>query len=403
MSLQEKVTAAFQEQFATAPPLVVRAPGRVNLIGEHTDYNDGFVLPMAIDREIWLALRPRHDEQVSVHSLDFGETAVFHLTSLIQKPPAGSVNEPAQDTTLREVGHWAEYLKGVAWALQQHGYSLCGFEGVMAGNVPKGAGLSSSAALELATARAFQQVSGFAWDAPQMARLCQLAENQWVGVNCGIMDQMISAAGQAGHALLIDCRSLDTQLVPLPPALDGSETAVVILDTTTRRGLVDSAYNERRQQCEAAATYFGVPALRDVSISEFLEEADNLEPLTRQRAKHVITENLRTLNAAKAMQNADAMLLGRLMNESHASLRDDFEVTNNALNSIVDIAQAQPACFGARMTGGGFGGCAVALVHGEQVEGFVTAVSQQYQEQTDLIPKIYVCQPSDGASVITTH
>ncbi len=273
----------------------------------------------------------------------------------------------------------------------------------MAGNVPKGAGLSSSAALELATARAFQQVSGFAWDAPQMARLCQLAENQWVGVNCGIMDQMISAAGQAGHALLIDCRSLDTQLVPLPPALDGSETAVVILDTTTRRGLVDSAYNERRQQCEAAATYFGVPALRDVSISEFLEEADNLEPLTRQRAKHVITENLRTLNAAKAMQNADAMLLGRLMNESHASLRDDFEVTNNALNSIVDIAQAQPACFGARMTGGGFGGCAVALVHGEQVEGFVTAVSQQYQEQTDLIPKIYVCQPSDGASVITTH
>jgi galactokinase len=400
MSLQEKVTAAFQEKFGVAQPIVVRAPGRVNLIGEHTDYNDGFVLPMAIDREIWLALRPRDDEQVSVHSLDFEETAVFHLTTLKQKPPAGSVHEQAQGTNLREVGQWAEYLKGVAWALQQNGYTLCGFEGVMAGNVPKGAGLSSSAALELATARAFQQVSGFAWDAAQMAKLSQLAENKWVGVNCGIMDQMISAAGQAGHALLIDCRSLETQSVPLPPTLDGSETAVVILDTTTRRGLVDSAYNERRQQCEAAAAFFGVKALRDVSISEFLEEADNLEPLTRKRARHVITENLRTLNAAKAMQNADAMLLGQLMNESHASLRDDFEVTNDALNSIVAIAQAQPACYGARMTGGGFGGCAVALVHGEQVDGFVTAVSQQYRQQTDLIPKIYVCQPSDGASVI---
>ncbi len=403
MSLQEKVTAAFAEKFGTPPPLIVRAPGRVNLIGEHTDYNDGFVLPMAIDREIWLALRPRDDEQVAVHSLDFGETAVFHLTSLTKKPPAGSAHEQNQAENLREVGGWAEYVKGVAWALQENGYALRGWEGVMAGNVPKGAGLSSSAALELATARAFQQVSGFAWDAPQMARLSQLAENQWVGVNCGIMDQMISAAGEAGHALLIDCRSLETQSVPLPPTLDGSGTAVVILDTTTRRGLVDSAYNERRQQCEAAAAHFGVTALRDVSIGEFLAEADNLEPLTRQRARHVITENLRTLNAAKAMQNADAALLGQLMNESHASLRDDFEVTNDALNVIVAIAQAQPACFGARMTGGGFGGCAVALVHGEQVEEFVTAVTQQYQQQTSLTPKIYVCQPSAGASVITQN
>ena len=400
MSLQEKVTAAFQKQFGTAPALVVRAPGRVNLIGEHTDYNDGFVLPMAIDREIWLALQPRDDEQVVVHSLDFEETAVFHLTTLTQKPPAGSVQEQSQELNLREVGQWAEYIKGVAWALQQNGCTLRGWEGVMAGNVPKGAGLSSSAALELATARAFQQVSGFAWDAPQMAKLSQLAENQWVGVNCGIMDQMISAAGQAGHALLIDCRSLETQSVPLPPTLDGSETAVVILDTTTRRGLVDSAYNERRQQCEAAAAHFGVTALRDVSIGEFLAEADNLEPLTRQRAKHVITENLRTLNAAKAMQNADAALLGQLMNESHISMRDDFEITNDELNVMVAAAQAQPSCYGARMTGGGFGGCAVALVHGEQVAGFVTAVSHQYHQQTGLTPNIYVCQPSAGASVI---
>ncbi len=385
MSLQARVWPAFQKKYGTDPALVVRAPGRVNLIGEHTDYNDGFVLPMAIDREIWLAVRPRDDEQVVVHSLDFGKTAVFQLNAL-QHTKSG----------------WAEYIKGVAWALQQNGYKLSGWEGIMAGNVPKGAGLSSSAALELATARAFQQVSDFAWDAPQMAKLSQLAENKWVGVNCGIMDQMISAAGQEGHALLIDCRSLDTQSVPLPPTLDGAETAVVSLDTTTRRGLVDSAYNERRQQCEAAADYFGVKALRDVSITEFLDAADNLEPVTRKRAKHVITENLRTLNAAKAMQNADAMLLGQLMNESHASLRDDFEVTNDALNAIVSIAQAQPACFGARMTGAGFGGCAVALVHGERVDAFVTAVSAQYAQQTSLTPKVYVCQPSEGASVVGT-
>lgn len=383
MDLQQKVTTAFAKKFGSAPPLLVQAPGRVNLIGEHTDYNDGFVLPMAIDRGIWLALRPRDDDQVSVHSLDFAETAVFPLTAL-QNSKSG----------------WSEYLKGVAWALQEAGYTLRGWEGVMAGNVPKGAGLSSSAALELATARAFQQVSGFAWDAAQMAKLSQRAENKWVGVNCGIMDQMISAAGEAGHALLIDCRSLDTQLVPLPPALDGSGTAVVILDTTTRRGLVDSAYNERRQQCEAAATHFGVTALRDVSISEFLAEADNLPELTRRRAKHVITENLRTLNAAKAMQNADAALLGQMMNESHASLRDDFEVTNDALNVIVTIAQAQDGCFGARMTGAGFGGCAVALVHEAKVDGFVTAVTNQYQQQTGLTPNVYVCQPSAGASAI---
>ncbi|MCA9917103.1 MAG: galactokinase [Anaerolineales bacterium] len=403
MDLQQKVIAAFTAKFDSEPPLLVQAPGRVNLIGEHTDYNDGFVLPMAIDRGIWLALRPREDDQVSIESLDFGETAVFYLNSLAKKPPAGSSHEQNPAQNLREVGGWAEYIKGIAWALQESGYALRGWEGVMAGNVPKGAGLSSSAALELAMARAFQQVSGFAWDAAQMAKLSQFAENKWVGVNCGIMDQMISAAGQAGHALLIDCRSLDAQLVPLPPALDGSGTAVVILDTTTRRGLVDSAYNERRQQCEAAAAHFGVPALRDVSISEFLAEADNLPALTRRRAKHVITENLRTLNAAKAMQNADAALLGQLMNESHASLRDDFEVTNDALNIIVEIAQGQAGCFGARMTGAGFGGCAVALVHEAKVAGFVTAVSDQYHQQTNHSPKIYVCQPSQGASVITQH
>ncbi|MGD8997542.1 MAG: galactokinase family protein, partial [Anaerolineae bacterium] len=221
MSLQGAITRKFERRFEAPPALVVRAPGRVNLIGEHTDYNDGFVLPMAIDRAIWIALRSRRDGKVRVHSLDFDETASFALHSL-QNTGAG----------------WAEYLKGVAWALQEEGYSLAGWEGVLAGDVPRGAGLSSSAALELAAARAFAAVSDLPWDAAKMAKLCQRAENEWVGMKCGIMDQMIAAAGQAGHALLIDCRSLETELVPLPP-----ETVVVVLDTATRRGLIDSAYN----------------------------------------------------------------------------------------------------------------------------------------------------------------
>ncbi len=247
VSIRLCVIEQFEQQFGQSPAAVIRAPGRVNLIGEHTDYNDGFVLPMAIDRAVWLALRPRQDRLVEVHSLDLEGMERFSLDGL-QHGLAG----------------WAEYLQGVAWALQESGLSLQGWEGVFAGDIPIGAGLSSSAALEMATARAFTAVSDIPWDAAAMARAGQRAENEWVGLNCGIMDQMISAGGQAGHALLIDCRSLETEAVPLPP-----DTAVVILDTSTRRGLVDSAYNERREQCEAAARFFGVPALRDVSLEQF--------------------------------------------------------------------------------------------------------------------------------------
>lgn len=378
--LSVMVTQAFQERFAAPPTFVVRAPGRVNLIGEHTDYNDGFVLPMAIDRAVWIALRPRADRDVHIHSLDFAETAVFNL-----------------DQLSKETGHWREYLKGVTWALQTDGFQLQGWEGVMAANIPQGAGLSSSAALEMATARAFTAVTGQLWDAPRMALLGQKAENAWVGVNCGIMDQMISAAGQAGHALLIDCRTLKTKPAPLPPG-----TAVIVLDTNTRRGLVDSAYNERRAQCEEAAKFFGVPSLRDVSITDFLASEDGLTPLIRRRARHVITENIRVLNAISAMQNGDPHLLGTLMNESHVSLRDDFAVSSHELNVMADIAQAQPGCYGARMTGGGFGGCAVALVGAETAVTFAQAMTQAYQQATDLTPAIYICQPSAGASVISS-
>lgn len=366
-SLQTQVTTAFEAQSGERPSHVVYAPGRVNLIGEHTDYNDGFVLPMVIDRAVWIALRSTDDNQVRVHSLDYGETAEFNLNSFQHQGE-----------------HWLEYIKGVAYALQGAGYKLRGWEGVMAGNVPRGAGLSSSAALELATARAFTAVANLTWDATKMAQLAQKAENEWVGVNCGIMDQMVSAAGRPHHALLIDCRSLETELVKLPEG-----TAVVILDTNTRRGLVDSAYNERRQQCETAAAYFGVPALRDVSLAEFEARAAGLGSLIRQRARHVITENERVLTAVAAMRRHNARLLGQLMNASHASLRDDYEVSSHELNVMVESAQTQSGCLGARMTGAGFGGCAVALVQSSELESFVQKIAAEYERATHIRPHIY--------------
>ena len=377
-NLGTKVKEVFQQRFSEAAHFVVRAPGRVNLIGEHTDYNDGFVLPMAIDRAMWMALRPRADRQVSVYSLDMEETAVFSLDNLTHSNSG-----------------WGEYLKGVAWALQAAGYTLRGWEGVMAGDVPIGSGLSSSAALEMATTQAFAAVSGWAWEAATMAKLGQKTENEWMGVNSGIMDQMISAAGKAGYALLIDCRSLTTELVPLP-----LETAVVILDTMTRRGLVDSAYNERRSQCEAAARFFGVTALRDVALVDFEAQVERLDPIAYQRGKHVISENERTLAAAAAMRAGDAVTLGKLMNASHESLRDDFEVSSLELDSLVKIARSQPGCYGARMTGAGFGGCAVALVAAAQAAGFATAVSAHYEIITGWPPSIYISQPTDGAAIV---
>jgi galactokinase len=379
MSLKHRVTQIFHERFGSPPALVVRAPGRVNLIGEHTDYNDGFVLPMAIDRAIWIALRPRQDGQVVVYSLDMEETAEFELTGLVR----GGLG-------------WAEYIKGVAWAMQEAGLALSGWEGVLAGDVPVGAGLSSSAAVELATARAFAAVSGLAWAPTAMALLAQRAENHWVGMKCGIMDQMISAAGVAGHALLIDCRSLDSEAAPLTP-----DTAVIVLDTSTRRGLVDSAYNERRAQCEAAAQFFDVPALRDVSLAQFEARATGLDELTRRRARHVISENERTLQAVEAMRRGDARTLGRLMDASHVSLRDDFEVSRLELDAIVACAHRQPGCYGARMTGAGFGGCAVALVIASAAQAFAQAVAMDYEAETGLKPSVYVCAATNGAEVMT--
>lgn len=379
MSLAKKVKEHFTAEFGEAPAFIARAPGRVNLIGEHTDYNDGFVLPLAIDRAAFIALRPRNDQRVLALSLDMDDRREFALDDLRRaaKPD------------------WIDYLIGVAWSLKERGHALCGWEGVVAGDVPIGSGLSSSAALELAAARAFHAVSGFQWDAAAIALACQAAENDWLGVNCGIMDQMISASGVEDRALLIDCRSLETESAPLPAG-----TAVVILDTGTRRGLVDSAYNERRAQCEAAARHFGLAALRDISSAEFAKRAHELDELSRARARHVISENERTLQARDAMIASDAAALGQLMIASHISLRDDFAVSSPALDAIVDCANAVPSCYGARMTGAGFGGCAVALVEAGGAEAFVERVNSCYTAATGNQPALYITRASAGAETV---
>ncbi|MCA9894098.1 MAG: galactokinase [Anaerolineae bacterium] len=374
----QQVTERFVEDYGEEPSIIVRAPGRVNLIGEHTDYNDGFVMPMAINRAVVIALRPRMDRTVHIRSLDFDQPITFALDGL-QKGKASPT----------------EYVKGVAWALQEDGYDLVGFEGIMKGDVPIGSGLSSSAALEMAAARAFLACIKADWQPAKIALLGQKVENKWMGVNSGIMDQMISAAGVQDHAVLIDCRSLEIETLRLPPG-----TAVLILDTSTRRGLVDSAYNERRQQCEAAAEFFGVTALRDVSVEMFEANADGLDPLIRQRAKHIVYENARVLEARDAMLKDDAEWLGRLMDASHISLRDDYEVSSDALNALVDITRKQAGVYGARMTGAGFGGCAVALVDAATVEHIVAPIAADYKQKTGYDASIYVTEAANGAEVL---
>ena len=378
-SAAARAVQRFQNTYGEQPAWLARAPGRVNIIGDHTDYNEGFVLPMAIDRDVCVALRPRHDNVVSVYSTDFAEQLQFDLA----------------DEQTTESG-WLRYVHAVARSLQSDGYTLRGWDGVIAGDVPVGAGLSSSAALELAVARAFASVSDLGWDPAQMALRAQRAENVWVGMNCGIMDQMISAAGEAGSALLIDCRSLQTRAVPLP-----AKTSIVVLDTATRRELVDSEYNARRRSCEEAAAQFAVRALRDVDEKMFAARAHELSPITRMRARHVVTENARTLRAADALAHGDAERVGQLMNASHDSLRDDFEVSRPELNLMVEIAQQEAGCFGARMTGAGFGGCAVALVADAAVQRFLADVADTYKNTTGREPALYVCHAVAGASIVS--
>jgi galactokinase len=378
--VREKLLQAFRGQFDSEAEFIVRAPGRVNLIGEHTDYNDGFVMPLAIERATWLALRRRTDGRVVLHSTDFGDSDELDLASVNQKEANGA--------------SWSGYLRGVAWSMNQRFSQLDGWEGVSMTNIPIGSGLSSSASFELAVAGAFAAAGDLEWDAKRMAVICHKAEVEWVGVNCGMMDHLASAEGKAGYALLIDCRSLESRPIPLPSGL-----LVVILDTGKPRTLAGSAYNERRAQCEEASRLLGVNSLRDASLDMLERGKSSMSSVIYQRARHVITENDRTLRAATAMQEGDSTLLGNLMVESHQSLRDDYEVSCRELDLMVEASLAVEGCVGARMTGAGFGGCAVALVEENALEDFLARVSRTYQSATGIEPKLYASIATDGVEV----
>jgi len=369
----------FEQRFGHRPAFLARAPGRVNLIGEHTDYNDGFVLPMAIDREVAVVGAPRDDRRIRLYALNFDDEADFALDQLQRS----------------ELADWSDYPRGVAWALREAGFDLVGFDGVLYGDVPIGSGLSSSAAIEMAVFMAFAacQPALAGLDRVHAAKLAQRAENAFVGVNCGIMDQFVSALGQAGHALFIDCRSLDYAPVPM-----AGGTAVVVVDTAAPRSLAASAYNERRAQCEAAARLLGVPALRDLSPEIFAQRRAALPALVARRAEHVIYENRRVLDAVAALRAGDVATFGRLMNASHDSLRDLYEVSSPELDAVVEIARGVSGVYGARMTGAGFGGCAIALAEQTAVDALRDAVMREYPARTGRQPSIYVCTANDGAS-----
>lgn len=382
-ALKPVATQAFDAAFGYEPQRWVQAPGRVNLIGEHTDYNDGFVLPCAINFGTVIAASARTDTTVRVVAADYcGEVDVFRLD---------------QDILPLVDGAWPNYVRGVVKYLLEHGLPLQGADLALSGDVPQGAGLSSSASLEVAVAQAFKTLQGWEGLSPtDMALIAQRAENRFVGCNCGIMDQLVSARGEAGSALLIDCRSHDTRAVPLPP-----DVAVMIVHSRVRRGLVGSEYNIRRQQCEAAARHYGVPALRDLSLARLEADAGDLDATVLRRARHIVTENQRTLDAAAVLAAGDLRQMGVLMAASHVSMRDDFEITHPAVDELVEILQtAIGESGGARMTGGGFGGCAVALLPMAQVAAVRRAVEKNYRSPTGEVGTVYVCQASAGAGQV---
>jgi galactokinase len=376
----------FKRRFEQAPTLLAIGPGRVNLIGEHTDYNDGYVLPVAIKRDIRIALRPRADRRVKVYSLEYDDWYEFSLDEL-------RYNQELL---------WTNYVQGVAWVLQELGIALAGFDGVISGNVPRASGLSSSAALEVATATAFLAASeqSHALDGVKIALAAQRAENKFVGVNCGIMDQYISVLGQEGQALLIDCRSLEYQLIPVP-----KEAALVIGNTKASRSLASSAYNERRRQCEEGVAILqtvlpNVRALRDVTSAQLEEHKALLSETVYRRCRHVVSEDERVLQAVSALQANDLATVGQLMNASHTSLRDDYEVSSPALDAMVNAMRTAEGVYGARLTGAGFGGCAVALVQPGREQAVTDAIYEKYPKAANIWPDVYISQAGSGAQLI---
>lgn len=376
----------FKQQFGHAPELVVRAPGRVNLIGEHTDYNEGFVFPAAIDREMTIvASTHSNGDSIQIYSHDFDESESFSLSRL----------ESSRDKT------WMNYLKGVLDVLTKKGHKIKPFRAVLSGTVPQGSGLSSSAAYEVAVATLENAMSNLQIDGKEIALLAQSAENEFIGVQCGIMDQFVSSLAQADCALLVDCRSLEFRPVPLNLADHG--LSIVITHSGVRRGLVDSQYNKRRDECRAGVEKLSqllgksLKSLRDVTPSDLERFQSSLDPLVLKRCRHVVTENDRVLKAVNALEGGDLQSFGQLMNESHLSLKDDYEVSCPELDTLVQLTQKHEGVLGARMTGAGFGGCTVAVMKESSVPSFKASVVPEYEKQSGKQSEVHVCSAARGA------
>lgn len=380
-----------ESRFDSKPGLLVRAPGRVNLLGEHVDYNGGPVLPAAIDRAVYLAGSPDHSNLIELYALDIGEEIAFTLDDLWSK----------RDVRGNPLPKWACYPAGVAWALQESGRQVDSIQAVYTSDVPIGAGLSSSAAVEVAFAVLWQAYGGWSVDRMTLARLCQKAENDFVGVSSGLMDQFASAYGVRDHALLLDTRSLDWETVPLP-----SGTLLVVADSGVRRSLTTSAYNERRAACETAVEILKqdmpkIQSLRDVSLDEFTRLRYKLPQEIQMRAEHVITEIQRVFSAVAALRVGDQETFGELMYEGHASLRDLYQVSTPELDALVEIARRIQGCIGARLTGAGFGGCTINLVEAAHAESFIQSLQLGYSRTTGNEAQVYICKASQGAGLIS--
>lgn len=379
----------FEEKFHASPTLLARAPGRVNLLGEHVDYNDGPVLPAAIDRAVCLACAPTDDETVQLFAIDIQKNISFRLKDLDRKVSADG----------KELPHWARYPAGVAWALKDAGYPVSGMQAVYTSNIPIGAGLSSSAAVEMAFAVAWQELGGWQVEPMTLALMGQKAENSYLGLASGLMDQFASAHGVAGHCLYFDTRSLEWNPVPLP---DG--TSLVIADSGVRRTLATSAYNQRRASCEEAVRLLkkflpDIRSLRDVKTTEFAAYSEFLPEIPRMRAEHVVKEIARVNSAVTALQTNKTRSFGALMFAGHASLRDLYEVSVPELDTLVEIARGLPGIYGARLTGAGFGGCTVNLVEEAKAEEFIEGLKAGYKEKTGKTAQVYLCKASEGAGI----
>jgi galactokinase len=376
----------FEARFGDRPR-IFRAPGRVNLIGEHTDYNDGFVMPAAVGFSTHVGISPRSDGKLLVHSDEFPGNFEFEVHRLPGRP----------------TGEWCDYILGVGLVLHQRGRLTSGANLFVHGEVPIGAGLSSSAAIEVASALALLSLGNDQLPLSEIAQLCRRAENEFVGARVGIMDQFVSCLGEAEHAVLLDCRSLEFQYLPIPPHI-----RLVVCNTMVKHNLAAGAYNQRRAECEEGVRDFAswnpaVRALRDVSVQLLEKHAKDLPPIIAKRCMHVVHENQRTLEAARSLSAGDLACVGKLMRDSHASLRDLYEVSCRELDVMVEAAADLPGFIGGRMTGGGFGGCTINLVREENAEEFAARIGERYRNATGIVPQTYLCSAGDGAREVTLN